>query len=38
MIKFEHLQLLRTFFDREKTRMIIVLMKSATKEFQDIAT
>ena len=36
--KNQHLKLLRTFFDREKTRMIVVLVKYSTIELQDLAT
>ena len=32
------MHLLQTFFEREKLRMIIVLVKSASKDLSDLAT
>ena len=37
-IQNQHMNLLRAFFDREKTRMFIVLVKSTQKDLQDLAT
>ena len=37
-IQNQRMNLLRAFFDREKTRMFIVLVKSTQKDLQDLAT
>ena len=37
-IQNQRMNVLRAFFDREKTRMFIVLVKSTQKDLQDLAT